>query len=246
MDAKEIEFFKKSMINNITKAMNGSIVLTDFLDENQQAILNSLSQYEVQIVYDGGFVHSEYQRAMIAPSENDFDEFKIVVFEIIYPKRYLELNHRKILGSLMNLGVMRKSIGDIYIHDGKAYFACTKEIAPFLSKSFNQISGVPIELKIVDETIEIIRKWEYRLVVLSSTRLDVVIAGAYHFSRKEALEIITAGDVSVHHQVCLNHSYLVKVNDVISVRHKGRIYINEIGGKTKNDRIHMRLGFLVS
>ena len=36
----------------------------------------------------------------------------------------------------------------------------------------------------------------------------------------------------------------LKENDVISVRHKGRIYVNEIVRKTKSDRLAIKIGFI--
>ncbi len=244
MDARELEFFKKSMQNNILKAEAGGVVLTDFLDENQQMIIAGLSKEGIQICLEGGLLHSETKRVMFLPKDALVKDFKIVVFEILYQKRYLTLNHRKVLGSLMSLGIQRKSLGDIYISEEGAYFACTKEIAPFIQESFTQISGVPIELKLTIQPIEIQKEWIYQEAIVSSLRLDVIIASAYHLSRKEALEMIQSGLVLLNHQLCLNNSYFVKVKDVLSVRHKGRIYIEEIGGKTRNDRIHVRLGFL--
>jgi RNA-binding protein YlmH len=75
-------------------------------------------------------------------------------------------------------------------------------------------------------------------------RLDVIIATAYNMSRNEANEFINSGLVNVNHIECLNNSKLIKENDVISVRHKGRIYVNEIIRKTKSDRLAIKIGFL--
>ena len=57
-------------------------------------------------------------------------------------------------------------------------------------------------------------------------------------------EFINSGLVNVNHLECLNNSKLLKENDVISVRHKGRIYVNEIIRKTKSDRLAIKIGFL--
>jgi RNA-binding protein YlmH len=75
-------------------------------------------------------------------------------------------------------------------------------------------------------------------------RLDVIISNAYNLSRNEANEFIEGGLVSVNHLECTNNSKQIKENDVISVRHKGRVYVNEIIRKTKSDRLAIKIGFL--
>lgn len=57
--------------------------------------------------------------------------------------------------------------------------------------------------------------------------------------------MIENGLVKINHEVCFSSSKILKENDLISVRHKGRIYIGEVGGKTKSNRIVLQLRFLV-
>ena len=75
--------------------------------------------------------------------------------------------------------------------------------------------------------------------------MDCIVASAYKKSRSEVQEMIQNGWISLNHVVCLNGDKQVHLSDVISVRHKGRIYIEEIGGKTRSDRFVIKLGFLV-
>ncbi len=244
METREIEFFKKQMESNLHKASMGTVILTNFLDATKLAYLKSLREANVEIVADGGFTNAEHQRAMFKPSGLEVHTFKIKVFEIIYPKRYLELSHRKVLGSLMGLGIKRESIGDIWIDQTSVYFACTEEISEYIVSSFKTIGGIPIEVQEIQERLSIKRELREENHVVSSMRLDVIISSAYKLSRAEALERILDGDVSLNHMVCLNASKLVSEQDVISVRHKGRIYIGRIGGQTRSGRFNVKLGFL--
>ena len=90
----------------------------------------------------------------------------------------------------------------------------------------------------------VIRNIEEKTVIVSSMRLDVIISNAYNLSRNEANEFIESGLVSVNHIECMNNSKMIKENDCISVRHKGRVYVNEIVRKTKSDRLAIKMGFL--
>lgn len=244
MEAREIEFFKKQMESNLHKASMGTVTLTNFLDATKLAHLEKLKEPFAEIVTDGGFENDEHQRAIFKPEGLAIQTFKIKIYEIIYPKRYLELTHRKVLGSLMGLGIKRDSIGDIWMDGTSVYFACTEEIASYIIASYKTISGIPIELKEVQERLTIERELREENHIVSSMRLDVILASAYKLSRAEALERIAEGAVSLNHMVCLNSSKLVAEDDIISVRHKGRIYVGRIGGKTKSGRLNVKLGFL--
>lgn len=245
MVSREVEFFHKQTESNINKARQGGIVLTSFLDEAQLAYINTLRSKDIKIEYDGGFDEAEHKRVLFLPLSLDASNFKIKVYKIRYNSRYLELNHRKILGTLMSLGIKRESIGDIVCCGQGAFFACTEEISAYIEREFKTISGVAIELEEVKERLQIQRELREEKHIVSSLRLDVVIASAYKLSRNEASEMITEGLVQVNHIECLSISKQVSENDVISVRHKGRIYVGNVGGKTKSDRLVLQLKFLV-
>lgn len=245
MGNSELDFFKHQMESNIKKASVGGVILTSFLDETKQAMLQMIASKEVEVCLDGGFLNAEYKRAIFKPIENKTCIFKIKVYEILYQKRFLELTHRKVLGSLMGLGIKRESIGDIVFLKDKVYFACTEEISAYITASFKTIQGVPIELAECNEVIEVKKEIREEIHIVSSMRIDVILASAYHLSRNEATQMILDGLVNLNHIVCLNTSKIVVESDIISVRHKGRIYVGMIGGKTRSGRIHLKLGFLV-
>lgn len=245
MGTSEIEFFQKQIESNISKASQGGVVLTTFLDQQKLAILAQNKNSEIDILMDGGFLNAEHKRVLFKPKEIIHFDFKVKVYQILYNTRYLELHHRKVLGALLNLGIKRESIGDIIFLDDKVYFSCTKEISSYLEQSFTTISGVPIEIKEVKEQIEAIQKKKYELHIISSLRLDVILASAYHVSRADASTMILDGLVMLNHLECKNNSKMIKVNDIISVRHKGRFCLEEIEGSTRNDRIKAKLGFWI-
>ncbi|MDE5546447.1 MAG: hypothetical protein K2I88_03190 [Anaeroplasmataceae bacterium] len=245
MVSRELEFFYKQMESNLNKASQGGVVLTSFLDEAKLAYIETLHSKDVRIEFDGGFDEAEHKRALFLPFDFEISSFKIKVYEIQYNSRYLELNHRKVLGSLMSLGIKRESIGDIVCIGQATYFACTEEISAYIEREFKTISGVAIELREVEERLAIKRELREEKHIVSSLRLDVVIASAYKLSRTEASEMITEGLVQVNHVICQSISKQIVLDDVISVRHKGRFYVGTIGGKTKSDRLVLQLKFLV-
>lgn len=243
MGTRELDFFNKQIESYSARALQGGICLTLFLDEEKQQMFKK--NKDIDILFDGGFDNSEYKRAIIKSKEISKFDFKICVFEIKYNSRYLELNHRKVLGSLMNLGIKRESVGDIVFDDKKCYFACSEEISTYIENEFKTIGGVSIELERVLKRIEVKRNIREEKHIVSSLRLDAVIASAYKLSRNEALTMIENGLVQINHSVCLSASKPLKEGDAISIRHKGRVYVGNVGGKTKSNRLVLQLMFLV-
>ena len=129
----------------------------------------------------------------------------------------------------MSLGIKRECIGDIIIDDNNdIYFSSTDEIKDFLLNEFHYVSNSSIELEEIDYDVKNIIKYDIKNYIIPSFRLDVIIANAFNLSRSEALEFVTNGLVFVNQILNLNPSHLVKVEDIISVRHKGKIKLMNI------------------
>lgn len=240
----EFDELKKRLDSIIDKAYQGGVTLLPFLDEGEEAyIRDELSHHQTLYLYsDGKIIDSSRKRFIITPYENNNLDFKIVVYKIIYNKKFYEMNHRSILGSLMGLGIKRECIGDIVINEQGAYFAATKEISPFLLEEFKSVGKAIIEIKEVKNDIINIIKYDEKTYFLASIRLDSIIAEGFHISRNEAQEMISLGLVYINHILCQNSSHNVKIDDIISVRHKGKIKLMEIGGKSKSGRIAVTIG----
>ena len=231
--------FKKRVDSLIERSYEGNVSLLGFLDEAMQGVLLEEMKYHTMVVAssDGGIINADRKRFIIHPDGYDNLKFKIAIYEIVYNGKFYEISHRQILGSLMSLGIKRECIGDIIIDDSGAYMAITEEIAPFIEGELHFIGRCPIELKRTDKMIINEPKYEDKTHFLASLRLDVVIASAYNLSRKEALEIIKDGLVFINQINILNPTQIAKENDIISVRHKGKLKISSIGGTTKSGRI---------
>jgi len=98
--------------------------LTDFLDPRQAFILESLigQAGELSYAFYGGYANAERRRALIFPSyyEPTDQDYEIDMLEIVYPIKFGQLSHGKILGTMLNIGVKREFFGDI-ISDGERW-----------------------------------------------------------------------------------------------------------------------------
>ena len=236
---EELEF-KKKIDSIIERAYEGNVSLLNFLDESLASILEDEMKYHSMITYSksGGIVNSDRNRYIIYPSDYNNIGFKIVVYEIIYNKKFYKMYHRAILGSLMALGIKRECIGDIVVSDsGDAYFAVTSEISPFIESELHYIGKCAIELKRYNGDVINEVKYEDKTYFLPSLRLDVVISNAYNISRSESLEMIKGELAFVNQRSCQNPSLILKENDIVSLRHKGKLRVTSIGGNSKSGRI---------
>ena len=87
------EVFVKKVLDYLDQVQyKQRLILTQFLDPYHQSIVKSVigHQDEVQVLENGGFIHSESQRMIIAPYfyEIEKEDFEIVVCKIIYAKNF--------------------------------------------------------------------------------------------------------------------------------------------------------------
>ena len=240
---EELIEFKKKIQSDIIKVFSGHEVLYDFLDENEASILEDLCNKNNVTYYKyGGFINSDRNRYILSNYDVDNSNFKISVFKINYNKRYYNIEHKHVLGTLMSLGIKRKTIGDIIIDDKKdIYFSSTNEIAKFLVNELQFINHAKIELEPIDYEIENIIKYEEKEIFTSSYRLDGIISGVYNISRSKSQEMIISGLVYVNHIENMNVNHNVKENDVINVRHYGKFTISELIGNTRSGRLRIKV-----
>ncbi len=225
---------------------NSKVSLLKFLDSRKQELVKYIigTKDNVYIYFDGGFKNAEYKKCLITPFINEENNLNVDILKINYNKRFLKPNHRNILGALMNMGIKRESIGDIFI-DEECYFACSKEISNYLIDEFKTLSNMPVNLEIVtDLDIEKKEEFEVKKAFVSSLRLDVIISSMYNLSRNESQEIIKNKMVKVNHVMMDNTSHMLKENDLLSVNKKGRMKLFSIGNTTSKGRICVEIGRL--
>ena len=170
-------------------------------------------------------------------------QFPIAYLEIVpsYPKFAEKLGHRDILGSMMNLGVDRSKLGDIVICEDKYFLICEESMAPYFMENLDKIRHTVVKLSPVSaDALEQQQKFEERDGIITSNRLDSMIACVYKFSRSQALEFFKAEKVFVNGKCVQNPSYRCKEADIISVRGYGRFVFEREMGETNKGRMKVR------
>lgn len=240
---EELPFVKKCEGIVLDAKYSNKITLFRFLNQREIEILNSLKDDTCLYIDSCG---EEYKRAIISPFEIK-PEFKTVLLKLNFNKKYLEPNHRMILGSLMSLGIERNTIGDIYITtNNDVYFYATKEIEPYLISELRVIAHQAVELEVSAKIEgEIKKNVKIKTAFVASLRLDLIVAQIFNLSRAEAQEIIKNKDCKVNQRIIDNTSFELKEHDVISLKGYGRGSIDGVGGLSKNGKIFVNLAKLI-
>lgn len=220
---------------------------TDFLDPRQQAILQSIigKNGEVEVTFFGGQSHTERRRAILSPDymTPSSDDYDIALWNIDYPQKFVNLEHREILGSLMGLGLKREKFGDILMETSKGiiqFYAC-KEVSDYLSLNFQQVGRNKIKLEELplEQAIVKAEDGSEKQITSSSLRLDAVISQVVPFSRQKVQQWIQQGNVKVNWKLVEQTSFECKVGDTLSIRGFGRITIKTIEGQTKKGKTRL-------
>lgn len=216
--------------------------LTDFLDPREQHILKMLigENGDVKYTLFGGSSGVERRRALLQPDylTSVHGDFQICLFEIDYPKKFVTIEHRQVLGTLMSLGLKRGKFGDILTHDGQIQFFAAKEISEYIRSNLQSIgrAGVKLVETPLNHALSSQELWEENELTVSSLRLDTVISNIHHLSRQKSQTFIQQGLVKVNWTLIENPSFECQVGDLISVRGHGRVKIISIEGKTKKEK----------
>lgn len=227
---------------------------TDFLNLNEQMLIKRLlERLDIIGIFYGCYENAERKMLFIIPTKlkNNLDKFKVNYEENIGAIRIKlsskiteKYTHRNYLGAIMKLRVKREKIGDILVDDEGADIIVSKEILKFLNlnlPSLNRFKECDIqEIKLNElKKIEIIPK--YKTIQVSSMRLDNIVSEIVNTSRNKAQEILESNRVFVNYMNETKGTKQIKVNDIITVRGKGRFKIEEIIGTTKKKKINLKI-----
>lgn len=175
----------------------------------------------------------------------DFSEIEDKDFPVV-PLLISNLNsvtHRDVLGSVLGLGIKREMIGDIYFDDGSAVVMCEEKTAEYVLYNLKTVGRQKVDVTVYngENTFSLVHKFEILKIIVSSKRLDAVLAQICRMSRSEATKHILSENVNVNFTVETNPDKNVTDGDVISVRHYGRFMITETTGKTRKGRITLEV-----
>lgn len=220
----------------------GIVTFSDFLSLSEQTILQqNKEKLESEYRMSGGYEYAERQMVAFIPDALFYEwdyPMQCVRIRPAYPKYAEKLTHRDVLGALMSLGIERAKIGDLIVNDAEMLFFAKEEIVPYLIDQLSAIRHTVVTLEpTAARQIDYQPRFEEREAIVTSNRLDAVIAAICKLSRSAALRLIQEGKIFVNGAECLHNTYYCKQGDLLSIRGFGKVRFGETLGVTKKDRI---------
>lgn len=219
-------------------------LLTHFLDPREQKIVKTIlgqSHELIRVQFEGGSKDAERKRCLFYPYYDSVtrNDFEFALLEGYFPQKFVQIAHGDILGTLMSLGIARKTVGDIYLFEDYFQILVTADMVDYIFLNLNKIKNASIKLekKHLDEVKHVSGVWERKTVIVASLRLDVIVKEVYKMSRTKAVKLIEHKRVKLNHQIVDQTAIQLEVDDLISVRGYGRSTITEVGQKTRKDNI---------
>ncbi|MBR5535265.1 MAG: hypothetical protein IKU60_01320 [Clostridia bacterium] len=215
----------------------GMAMFTSFLSEREFAIVEERKKHIDSIPYHTFGGYEGAGRVMLCFSHYEDEVFPIKAVRVM--GRGIEnLKHPDLLGSIMSLGLERKSVGDIVRGEGEWIIFCEDNIASYIQESLKEVGGVYTdcaECEVGDVKIDI--RFEEITGTVNSLRADSVVSVMLKTSRSKAQEYIEGQKFYLNQLLCTKCDREIKENDILTVRHHGKARLSEISGKSKKGRI---------
>ncbi len=227
------------------------VYYSSFLDPAVRALTEPLLQSDKTITYRffGGYDYAERTVLAIGQGSENLDANENFPFCLLKIKnnKFSPFSHRDVLGAVLNLGIEREVMGDIVFDGDACYFFLHKDMASFVIHSLTKIKrgGVKVE-EVFDKDIPFETKEPKEVfLILSSLRLDTLIAKGFRLGRNDAKEYIQAGKVKVNFLEERRPDIQAEEGIWISVRGYGRLQIKEIQGLSKKGSYKVLLSTLL-
>lgn len=210
-----------------------------FMSERKQALIVSelKKAYFVNYTFFGGYKDSERKMLGLFFDEQNTELFPISAIEFSF-RKCDRLTHRDFLGSLMSLGIERETVGDILVEDGRAVVFVKAELSDYIKSQISKVGKVGVKVSDADlSNLPQGRGIEEKTFIVSSLRLDNIVAAVCKLSREKTRTVIMSDSVCVNFEETKNVSLNLKENDVFTIRGKGKFVLKGVLGTTGKGRI---------
>ena len=205
---------------------------TQFLDGRELKIVTGkLKKNEYNVYYP----YKDSEKVMLYTGKVP----KVKLFKIYTVEN---IRHQDILGSLFALNIDSSYFGDIVLYNDYYYVFVSEDLALYIKDNLKMVGNKKVSLEEVDLSVldNYERNYEEKEIIVSSLRIDNIISGIINTSRKVALDKIKNKEVVVNYDVMNKNSYILKENDIFSIRRYGKYKFVGIVKSTKKNNFIIR------
>lgn len=223
-------------INNIVeKVLSGRA--TNFLDQREFKLVTSKLKKKNYNIYSP---YKTSEKVILYTNE-------LPMVSLYKINTYEKLRHQDILGSILGLNILSSYVGDIIIEGDNYYFYIISDMDGFIKDNLNVIGNkhVSIEKINLDTLKDYERKYAEYEVVVSSLRIDNVISRIINTNRKLVCDKVKNKEIIINYEVLTRNSYVLKEDDVFSIRSYGKYkFIGVVNSTKKNNLVIKYLKYL--
>lgn len=206
---------------------------TNFLDPREQNLIKS------KLAKNTYHIFSPYKDS----EKVIFYKEKEPIIHLYEIKTKIPIRHQDILGTLFSLNISNEMFGDIIIKENKYYIYIQDIMKNYFEANFTKIKNSKIELEelSLDTLKNYEKKYETIELIVSSTRIDTVIATLIHTNRPTIKEKMKKKEILLNHNYLKSISYNLKPNDIFSIRKYGKFQYKEIMNTTKKNHYIIKI-----
>lgn len=161
----------------------------------------------------------------------------IKIYEIVSSN---DLRHQDILGTLYSLNISDEMFGDVVIWNNRYFIIILSSIDNYIKSNLTSIRNSKVDLIEKDPYYLRDYKQEYEecIIIVPSIRVDVIVSKIINSSRSNALEKIKNGDIYLNYELLTKPTYMLKENDIFSIRKYGKYkFLGEINRTKKGSLV---------
>lgn len=242
------------------------LVCSDFLNLQQQSqaagLLRTWHSSGAKVFLYGGFPDAERRQIVFVPDymeaedeaglieyfRQNPEECPLVVLEMKYSTGGSgaggkTLSHRDYLGSLLGEGIRREKLGDILVKPDGAQAVVVRELGDYLMAHYGKAGRISLDVQVspihVLDTASVRR--ETVKFTVASPRLDNIISGVFHVSRKDAQEAVSRGMVFVNEMEAAKPDRQLTGGEKLVLRGKGKAIYRGVDGTSKKGKYYVTL-----
>lgn len=223
-------------INNIVeKVLSGRA--TNFLDQREFKLVTSKLKKKNYNIYSP---YRTSEKIILYTNE-------LPMVSLYKINTYEKLRHQDILGSVLGLNILSSYVGDIIIEGDNYYFYIISDMDVFIKDNLNMIGNKHVSIEKINLATlkDYERKYVEYEVVVSSLRIDNVISRIINTNRKLVCDKVKNKEIIINYGVLTRNSYVLKEDDVFSIRSYGKYkFIGVINSTKKNNLVIKYLKYL--
>lgn len=236
---------KKKICNSKNK-----ITYTDFLNEKEQRFIEKNVKLENAFFY-GVNENADRKILVFYPEKLTEELVRKSLKSVLSGIRIILKNdqignyeHKNYLSALIKIGIDRGKIGDILVDDYGADIIAFDMNKEFIIQSLSELTRfrkANIDIIPIDDIKQKIDRFEESTIIVSSMRIDNIVAELAGCSRTNADEYINSERVFVNYETALKGSKTIFEGDIVTIRGKGKFRIDGLVRNTRNNRFVIKV-----